>query len=211
MDVEETGRSRSKDGRFLPEIKDQTIENLQHDHSYVTVAPGQLCNSMEKDDDVDVAYIDEDEDEDDEEEEDCVLEDCDDCKLVEEKTGFTIEGRRIVELTLLGKKLDEGCLKCSKKLRLSSCIGETRYGLGSQLHIMCTKCKAVNYIPTGKVHGKNIWDINSKLGAALLFCGLGETAINNLFAAINLPHISATTLKRRERERQALFLSLWQI
>lgn len=36
MDVEETGRSRSKDGRFLPEIKDQTIENLQHDHSYVT-------------------------------------------------------------------------------------------------------------------------------------------------------------------------------
>lgn len=37
--------------------------------------------------------------------------------------------------------------------------------LGSQLHIMCTKCKAVNYIPTGKVHGKNIWDINSKLGA----------------------------------------------
>lgn len=73
MNVEETGRSRSKDGRFLPEIKDQTIENLQHDHSYVTVAPGQLCNSMEKDDDVDVAYIDEDEDEDDEEEEDCVL------------------------------------------------------------------------------------------------------------------------------------------
>lgn len=118
---------------------------------------------MEKDDDVDVAYIDEDEDEDDEEEEDCELEDCDDCKLVEERTGFTIEG--------------------------------------SQLHIMCTKCKAVNYIPTGKVHGKNIWDINSKLGAALLFCGLGETAINNLFAAINLPHISATTLKRRERDR----------
>lgn len=37
--------------------------------------------------------------------------------------------------------------------------------------------------------------------SALLFCGLGETAINNLFAAINLPHISATTLKRRERER----------
>lgn len=207
MDVQETGRSQSKYGRFLPEIKDQTIENLQHDHSYVTAAPGQLCNSKEKDDDVDVAYIDEDEDEDDEEEEDCVLEDCDDFKLVEEKTGFTIEGRRIVELTLLGKKLDEGCLKCSKKLRLSS------YGLGSQLHIMCTKCKAVNYsyIPTGKVHGKNIWDINSKLGAALLFCGLRETAINNLFAAINLPYIPATTLKRRERERQALFLSLWQI
>lgn len=73
---------------------------------------------------------------------------------------------------------------------------------------MCTKCKAVNYIPTGKVHGKNIWDINSKLGAALLFCGLRETAINNLFAAINLPYIPATTLKRRERETGIVFESV---
>lgn len=58
----------------------------------VLVAPGQLCNSMEKDDDDDVAYIDGDEDEDDEEEEDYVLDDCDDCKIFEEKKGFTIEG-----------------------------------------------------------------------------------------------------------------------
>lgn len=50
---------------------------------------------MEKDDDVDVVYIDEDEDEDDEEEEDCVFEDCDDCKFVEEKIGFIIEGKML--------------------------------------------------------------------------------------------------------------------
>lgn len=42
----------------------------------------------------------------------------------------------------------------------------------------------------------------------MLFCGLGETAINNLFAAINLPHISATTLKRRERETGIVFESV---
>lgn len=36
MDVEETDRSQSTDGRFLKEINDQTIEVLQHDHSYVT-------------------------------------------------------------------------------------------------------------------------------------------------------------------------------
>lgn len=46
---------------------------------------------MEKDDDDDVAYIDGDEDEDDEEE-DYVLDNCDDCKIFEEKKGFTIEG-----------------------------------------------------------------------------------------------------------------------
>lgn len=60
---------------------------------------------MEKDDDVDVAYIDEDEDEDDEEEEDCVLEDCDDFKLVEEKTGFTIEGKMLLQYKIKEKIL----------------------------------------------------------------------------------------------------------
>lgn len=69
------------------------------------VAPGQLCNSMMKNDDVDIAYIDEDEDEDDEEEEDCVLEDCDDCKLVEEKTGFTIEGKMLLQYKIKEKIL----------------------------------------------------------------------------------------------------------
>lgn len=56
---------------------------------------------MEKDDDVDIAYIDED----DEEEEDCVLEDCDDCKLVEEKTGFTIEGKMLLQYKIKEKIL----------------------------------------------------------------------------------------------------------
>lgn len=69
----------------------------------VLVAPGQLCNSMEKDDDDDVAYIDGDEDEDDEEEEDYVLDDCDDCKIFEEKKGFTIEGN-ILFWYKIGKK-----------------------------------------------------------------------------------------------------------
>lgn len=58
---------------------------------------------MEKDDDVVVAYIDEDEDEDDEEEEDCVLEDCDDCKLVEEKTGFQMKVRCYFNIKLKKK------------------------------------------------------------------------------------------------------------
>lgn len=61
---------------------------------------------MEKDDDDDVAYIDEDEDEDDEEEDDYVLEDCDDCIFVEEKTYFTIEGRCYFNRKLKKKSYD---------------------------------------------------------------------------------------------------------
>lgn len=44
--------------------------------------------------------------------------------------------------------------------------------------------------------------------SALLFCGFGETATNNLFAAINLPHIIATTLKMIEKERGIVFESV---
>ncbi|XP_021352505.1 uncharacterized protein LOC110449771 [Mizuhopecten yessoensis] len=35
---------------------------------------------------------------------------------------------------------------------------------------------------------------------ALIYCGIGETTINKILAALNIPKISATTLKRRERE-----------
>ncbi|OWF51627.1 hypothetical protein KP79_PYT11690 [Mizuhopecten yessoensis] len=36
--------------------------------------------------------------------------------------------------------------------------------------------------------------------SALIYCGIGETTINKILAALNIPKISATTLKRRERE-----------
>jgi hypothetical protein len=34
----------------------------------------------------------------------------------------------------------------------------------------------------------------------MLNSGLGETQVNHLLAALNIPRISPTTLKRRERE-----------
>ena len=36
----------------------------------------------------------------------------------------------------------------------------------------------------------------------MLFCGLGETVLNNLFAALILPYVSPTTFKKRERKRE---------
>lgn len=34
----------------------------------------------------------------------------------------------------------------------------------------------------------------------MLFCGIGETTINSLLGALNLPSVTKTTLKKRERE-----------
>lgn len=50
----------------------------------------------------------------------------------EEEEEGALGGRRIVELSarVLAAKLDEGCSNCSTELKLSSCVGETRYGLG---------------------------------------------------------------------------------
>lgn len=47
----------------------------------------------------------------------------------EEEEEGALGGRRIVELSVLAAKLDEGCSNCSTELKLSSCVGETRYGL----------------------------------------------------------------------------------
>lgn len=38
---------------------------------------------------------------------------------------------------------------------------------GSLLKISCSQCKETNNIPTGKRHGTNVWDINTKLGAGM--------------------------------------------
>jgi hypothetical protein len=34
----------------------------------------------------------------------------------------------------------------------------------------------------------------------MIFCGIGESVVNNLLPALNLPSISHSTLKKRERE-----------
>ena len=57
-----------------------------------------------------------------------------DSKEEEEEQDGVLSGRRIVELGFLGTTLDdEGCSKCSSELKLSSCIGEIRDGLGKKM------------------------------------------------------------------------------
>lgn len=45
--------------------------------------------------------------------------------------------------------------------------GRIYFLIGSLLKISCSQCQETNNIPTGKRHGTNVWDINTKLGAGM--------------------------------------------
>ena len=80
-----------------------------------------------------------------------------------------ISGRRIVELELLGRLLDKGCLMCNTHLQLSNIVSERTYGLASMLYIRCSKCDFINTVQTGKRHydphkakTMPVFDVNTK-------------------------------------------------
>ncbi|XP_062570471.1 uncharacterized protein LOC134232508 [Saccostrea cucullata] len=110
------------------------------------------------------------------------------------------EGRRVVELGVLAAQLQKGCKKCGTVLHLCDCFQERHYGLGSILYIKCTICSFISNIPTGKRHEKNIWDVNTKLGAGITSSGIGFSNLQMLFASLNIPGVAAGTVKKRDRE-----------
>ncbi|XP_052761939.1 uncharacterized protein LOC128204572 [Mya arenaria] len=111
-----------------------------------------------------------------------------------------LEGRRVVELKILIDDLIK-CCKCAGQLSLTNITSETKYGLGSILHIKCMSCLA------GKRHkasdhktGTRCFDVNTKLAAAMINASVGEQQMNNILAYMNLPLVNKKTLKNRERE-----------
>lgn len=64
-----------------------------------------------------------------------------------------LEGRRIVDLMELGKRL--WCSTCREALSLSYLEKEYRRGLGSLLLIRCHKCNVLNEVNTSKLHEIN--------------------------------------------------------
>ena len=83
-------------------------------------------------------------------------------------------GRRIVELGLLSENLK---CSCGNNLHLKDIKSETRYGLGSILHIKCLSCENVVKVSTGKRHkskegdtengAARCFDVNTKLAAGM--------------------------------------------
>jgi len=93
------------------------------------------------------------------------------------RSDFKLSGRRVVELDLLAKVLDQGCKACGNPLQLSNCFHETVSGLGSLLYLTCAngECEEINVCRTNKTHrygsvqrGRPIFDVNTKLAAGRL-------------------------------------------
>ncbi|VDI66948.1 profilin [Mytilus galloprovincialis] len=114
--------------------------------------------------------------------------------------------RRVFEPAELQQRLMDGCEFCGEELRFTRVVSETVCAMGSIIYITCD-CGMLNKINSGKVHyekGKQrtrpIFDINTKIAIAMYDTGLGPHQVNRFFTNINLPGISQTSLKKRERE-----------
>ena len=124
--------------------------------------------------------------------------------------------RLVIELGHIVEQLKVGCKQCKLQLNICSAKGVQTRGLGGWLYITCDNqaCEEVNRISLGKQHRRNtsdqgdtllpsgnaIFDINTKAASGMLHAGIGERHLNNLFATMNLPQISHTSLKKREDE-----------
>ena len=115
------------------------------------------------------------------------------------------EGRRIVELGVLGESLGSCENKeCDRVLDLRNTISETRIGLTSVLWNQC-ECGELNKIHTGTCHreknkGLPIYDVNTKMAEGILHGGLSFTGAERFLATLQIPPPDRKTMKRREKE-----------
>ena len=84
------------------------------------------------------------------------------------RTKFTIEGRRILDISYIVSQMISGCSFCKKALQLIDITNEYREGLASLLYILC-ECGATNTIYTSSYHFLNtnsdsstrVFDVNT--------------------------------------------------
>ncbi|XP_024882270.1 uncharacterized protein LOC112461303 [Temnothorax curvispinosus] len=121
---------------------------------------------------------------------------------MEQQTNV-IDGRRIVDLNVLGQQL--WCCSCGEVLSLQNIQSEGRRGLASLFLVLCHKCQVVNEVCTNtqrrtvdkrRVH----FDINSQAALGILHSGLGWTRFKKLLTCMNIPYPDFKTFKKYEQE-----------
>ena len=141
---------RNKRGRFLKGKVWQKYENAKRKHLKVELTDDteSAATKLQRLGDVGVA---------------------DRCVKARETSSYAVSGRRIVELDVLAKGLDDGYMICRAPLSLSNVCEEYRRGLGSTLFVSC-KCGCSTAVKTGKQHADSskkkllpIYDVNTKL------------------------------------------------
>ena len=116
------------------------------------------------------------------------------------------DGQRIVEIRVLAETLGKCCGEgCSSMLDLRNIESEKRYGFASLFWVRCVKCGALNNTKTSKSHhlkkkGVPVYDVNKKAAGAMIHSGSSVTGMQKFMASLEIPPVSARTLKKRERE-----------
>ncbi|XP_043269431.1 uncharacterized protein [Venturia canescens] len=109
-----------------------------------------------------------------------------------------LEGRRIVELKTLGLQL--WCQYCDLALSLRDVTDEQRCGFASVLRVACNHCGKIIMVHTNIRNSQTkCHDVNLKAAIAIIDSGIGESQMNTICSAMNIPSVSAKLLKRSER------------
>ena len=90
-------------------------------------------------------------------------------------------------------------------LSLSSAVKETKVGTASIISVVCQQCDKENTIVTSGQHqygkqGPKPYDIYTRIALGAIDNGIGYTHVNGFLSTLNVPTISKTAYKNRERE-----------
>ncbi|KAK0159463.1 hypothetical protein PV327_011116, partial [Microctonus hyperodae] len=109
-------------------------------------------------------------------------------------------GRRIVDLDKLAEEM--WCQECDLPLSFRFCVNEDICEFASVFHIKCSKCGTIHLVRSSTNEGKSTkskYHVNFKVALAILDGGIGETQLNTILSALNVPTINHNSIKRYER------------
>ncbi|CAC5399333.1 unnamed protein product [Mytilus coruscus] len=112
------------------------------------------------------------------------------------KNNAWMEGRRVVELDVMAREMY--CCRCNLPLHLSNTV----VWFGKCITYKCdnSACLATTDVHTGKRTPNGSYCINSKVAIGMTHAGMGPSHVNNFLTECNLPPISDTTLRKKEKE-----------
>ncbi|XP_057326887.1 uncharacterized protein LOC130668562 [Microplitis mediator] len=120
-----------------------------------------------------------------------------------ENTSYIeLSGRRLVDLQVLDDEL--WCKPCKKALRLRHSVNELKNGLASIFHVKCETCGNMYEVNTSAIEKnstyKHTYTVNSKVVVGVLESGGGNTHLNKILSAAEVPIMQSTIFKRHEKK-----------
>ncbi|XP_074111471.1 uncharacterized protein LOC141535446 [Cotesia typhae] len=96
------------------------------------------------------------------------------------------------------------CIHCEFLLSLTDLVSEKRIGVASIMSIKCRTGHKITGVSTDKQHtvsnGNSHYDSNTQLVIGSINSGIGNTHVNKVFTAMNIPQVNWKNFKTHEKE-----------